>query len=175
MNKEISTMYQDLLKIQEKNPSYTLQTKNEVFPNYYLMKNNQQMKWLQREDDNIIQIFDSWITDHNAQNLIFNSIACLEHKKQLLNNQKLPYSEFEDLCSRYQNKVMNLMMLLLENDPSLYTALKRAFYEYKCNVKGPFKDMVVWFEHEVDGIQVGIKEKEYKTPFYNVIETEEEQ
>lgn len=142
VSKELKDLYELVLYLDERYPGHT---------GWFEDQNKVQY--------NIALIFSKYLANASTQDArALDLVMC---------SLRLLYDfNFEE---SYKNAVSNLFMLLLENDPSLYTNINKAFYRLIHQSANEYtEEMIKDFKDEVDGIQVGIKEKEYKTPFYNV-------
>ena len=111
-----------------------------------------------------VYLNEVWNKEQRAQNLIKNMLIYQFHNVE---GGKGDLTEI-------QNKMLRFISLLLQNDPSLYSQLVRAFWKLREEPNGISDRDLCQCKEKVDKLQVAIKEKEYKTPFYNVAETEEE-
>lgn len=141
VNKELKDLYELVLYLDEKYPGHTgwFEEQNKAQYNIALIFS----KYLANADDQ----------EARALDLVMCSLRLL---------YDFSFNE------SYKNAVSNLFMLLLENDPRLYTNVNKAFYRLIHQSANEYKETIEEFKDVIDGIQIGIKEKEYKTPFYNV-------
>lgn len=117
----------------------------------------------------IALIFDEYLSEEfkekRAQNLI---------KEMLIYQIHYVEGKANEDANEIQNKILNFISLLLQNDPSLYSQLIHAFWKLREEPNGICDVDLCQCKEKVDKLQVAIKLKEYKTPFYNVTEVKQE-
>lgn len=158
MNKELHELYDYTQKVIEK---YKNVPADEIYD-------------LVSDEEMIALIFNVYLNDgmmkeRRAINLIKGMLVYQIH---LVNGMAKgdvdEYLKYEEKRTEVQNKIFDFISLLLQNDPSLYSQLCKGFYVMRNQQKEFSDNLLAYYKRRIDQLQIAIKEKEYKTPFYNV-------
>lgn len=113
----------------------------------------------------IALIFDEYLSEEfkekRAQNLIKGMLIYQFHYVE---------GKAKEDANEVQNKILNFISLLLQNDPSIYSQLMHAFWKLREEPNGISDVKLCQCKEKIDKLQVAIKLKECKTPFYNVMQ-----